>query len=419
VVTNPDSQSGTLSNGFTVSSSSQPPPTITSITPSSGYDNEVVHVTNLAGSDFQSGATVRLIKMGEADIVATNVVRVSVSQITCDFDLSGAATGAWNVVVTNPDSQSGTLLNGFTVNPPPQAPPAITSITPNSGYNNQVVHITNLAGSDFQSGATVRLIKTTGQAVISATNVVVVSDSQITCDFDLRGASPGRWTVRVTNPDTEYAELTDGFTVKGIVYLPSITRCWPQVAYLEAIDNPDGDGMYTLSWSWPSCAPSPSYYQLRADDDPQFGSPDTFTEDGTTFEAYSPTPTTYYWQVRAYLSGTGWGEWGNVQSVTVTDWRAYVWVDNDTGGNLTVEIVGIEKKSFSTGTHYWRSIPTGRYTYKAWARCGSGSWTDDFVAGENVLSFWCGYGAPPTSKALLGGHGVSWSQAIKDLGAVR
>jgi hypothetical protein len=90
-------------------------PIVTSITPNNGQQGTVVHITNLAGSNFQSGATVKLIKTGETDINATNVVVVSASQITCDFDLSGASTGQWDVVVTNLDMQSGTLSNGFTV----------------------------------------------------------------------------------------------------------------------------------------------------------------------------------------------------------------------------------------------------------------------------------------------------------------
>jgi C1A family cysteine protease len=91
-------------------------PTMTSITPNSGENTGTVHITNLAGSNFQAGATVKLTRSGQADIDATNVVRVSASQITCDLNLSGRAAGAWDVVVTNhPDAQSGTLPNGFTV----------------------------------------------------------------------------------------------------------------------------------------------------------------------------------------------------------------------------------------------------------------------------------------------------------------
>lgn len=129
----------------------------------------------------------------------------------------------WYIVATDNHGASTTGATWDFTTAVLSAPPALTSITPNSGNNNEVVHIATLAGSDFQSGATVRLIKT-GQADIVATNVVVVSSSQITCDLDLRGAALGQWTVRVTNPDTQYAELADGFTVKGVVYLPIILR---------------------------------------------------------------------------------------------------------------------------------------------------------------------------------------------------
>jgi C1A family cysteine protease len=94
---------------------SAPGPAVTSITPSSGENTGLVSITDLAGSNFQSGATVKLVKSGQTDIDASNVVVVDSTQITCDFDLSGAAAGAWDVVVTNPDARSGTLSAGFTV----------------------------------------------------------------------------------------------------------------------------------------------------------------------------------------------------------------------------------------------------------------------------------------------------------------
>ena len=75
-------------------------------------------ITDLAGSGFLSGASVRLSRTGQADIQATNVNVVSGSRITCDLDLTGAALGNWDVVVTNPDSQQATLAGGFRVEPP-------------------------------------------------------------------------------------------------------------------------------------------------------------------------------------------------------------------------------------------------------------------------------------------------------------
>jgi hypothetical protein len=90
-------------------------PSVTSITPNRGSSAGTVHITDLAGENFQAGASVKLAMAGYSDITATSVTVVSTSQITCDFDLTGAAAGQWDVVVTNPDLQSGTLPGGFTV----------------------------------------------------------------------------------------------------------------------------------------------------------------------------------------------------------------------------------------------------------------------------------------------------------------
>jgi len=99
------------------------PPTIASITPNEGANNQAVDITNLSGGGFQPGAAVKLKKEGQSDINATEVKVILSTKITCKFDLQGKATGLWNVAVVNPDEQDGYLLNGFTVNPPP--PPTV------------------------------------------------------------------------------------------------------------------------------------------------------------------------------------------------------------------------------------------------------------------------------------------------------
>jgi hypothetical protein len=91
-------------------------PTLSGITPSSGVTGTSVSITNLAGTNFSvSGTTVVQLTMGSNTITATSVNVVSSTQITCTFSLAGAATGAWNVVMTNPDGQTATLSSGFTV----------------------------------------------------------------------------------------------------------------------------------------------------------------------------------------------------------------------------------------------------------------------------------------------------------------
>ncbi|MDO9325410.1 MAG: PGF-pre-PGF domain-containing protein, partial [Methanoregula sp.] len=90
-------------------------PTVTAITPASGINTTTISITNLAGTNFAAGATVKLNRTGIADIPGTVVTVVSPTKITCTFDLTGTTAGEYNVVVTNSDNQAGMLVNGFTV----------------------------------------------------------------------------------------------------------------------------------------------------------------------------------------------------------------------------------------------------------------------------------------------------------------
>jgi M6 family metalloprotease-like protein len=184
------------------------PPTITGITPNSGTAGTTVSVTNLAGTGFVAGADVKLSQSGQSDIVATDVVVQSGTQITCTLVVPSDASGQWDVVVTNPDGQSATLTNGFTVH---ILPPSALSITPDIGMAGTRVAVTDLAGTAFLSGATVKLTQS-GQSNITATSVVVTW-TRITCTFNLPVAAVGLWNVVVTNPDGQSDTLVEGFTI--------------------------------------------------------------------------------------------------------------------------------------------------------------------------------------------------------------
>jgi hypothetical protein len=94
-----------LSNILSVTATA-PAPTVTSVNPNTGPAAGSTAVT-ITGTGFVTGATVTFGGNG-----ATNVTVVNATTITCDTP-AGAA-GAVNVVVTNPDLQTGTLTNGFT-----------------------------------------------------------------------------------------------------------------------------------------------------------------------------------------------------------------------------------------------------------------------------------------------------------------
>jgi len=205
VVTNPDSQSGTLASGF-IYGELLTPPTVTSVTPNSGPTPGGTAVT-ISGTNFVAGATVAL-----GGVAATGVTVVNATTIT---GTTGAhAAGAVNVVVTNPDTQAGTLTNGFTY----LAPPAVTSITPTSGSTGGGTSVT-ITGSNFVAGATVAL------GGVAATGVTVVNATTITATTGAHAA--GAVNVVVTNPNGQSGTLTNGFTYGSLSPPPTVTSVTP------------------------------------------------------------------------------------------------------------------------------------------------------------------------------------------------
>ncbi|HSH17219.1 MAG TPA: IPT/TIG domain-containing protein, partial [Verrucomicrobiae bacterium] len=187
-VTNPDTQSDTLVSGYTYM---LPAPTVTGVTPSSGPTGGGTAVT-ITGTNFVSGATVTF-----GGTPATGVTFVSATQI--DVTTPAHAPGAVDVTVTNPDTQSGTFIDGYTYD----APPAISSVTPNNGPQNGGTAVT-ITGTNFVSGATVTF------GVKAATTVTFVSATQI--DVTTPPHAAGAVDVTVTNPDTQSGTLTNGYT---------------------------------------------------------------------------------------------------------------------------------------------------------------------------------------------------------------
>jgi len=108
-------------------------PTVTSITPATAPNTGTVSITDITGTGFVLGAIPKLTKTGQTDIAATTYTFVSATKMYCTIDLTGRTAGQWNVVVTNPDTQKGTLANGFTVISGPIAPVASLTGTPTSG----------------------------------------------------------------------------------------------------------------------------------------------------------------------------------------------------------------------------------------------------------------------------------------------
>ena len=205
------------------------PPQFKSMTPDSADAGTTVSITDLVGSNFQSGASVMLAHTGSTNITATNVQVVSASHMTCTFVIpSTAAPGSWDVIITNPDGQSVTYSNYFTIHAStsvtsttttsPTGIVVITSVDPQqvfgsgaSGWNGPLTIYTT---TPIQIGATVKLVNGLNPDIAGGTNSMISSSlTSIQVPFNIPVGSRGQWNVVLTNPDGTNGTLANGFTV--------------------------------------------------------------------------------------------------------------------------------------------------------------------------------------------------------------
>jgi len=194
---------GTISN----------PPTVLSVSPSSGSDDGGTNVT-VTGTNFASGASVTF-----GGTVASNTVVVNSTTLTATTLPHSA--GTVTVVVTNPNGQSGSLNSGYTYT----ANPTITSVSPSTGSVSGGTSVT-ITGTNFVSGATVTFGGT------GATNVVFVNSTSLTATTPAHAA--GGVNVVVTDSNNLSGTLANGFIYNasvstiGFVQVAAATPRTPQ-----------------------------------------------------------------------------------------------------------------------------------------------------------------------------------------------
>jgi len=203
VVTNPDGQSATLTNGYRysttfdspglddqfVESTPDPPapdwtlvdspnPTVLSVVASSGTKNGGTRVI-VTGTDFDSGASVTF-----GGSSAINVIYINSKAIVCTTPAH--AIGAVSIVVTNGDSKTGTLSNGYLyINPPA----TVISISPLTGTKAGGTTLT-ITGTDFVDPVIVTIGGLTGlsptvvnaQIVTAITPAHAIGEAEVTVE---------------------------------------------------------------------------------------------------------------------------------------------------------------------------------------------------------------------------------------------
>jgi hypothetical protein len=188
-----------VASSLLLSSSSTPAPTVTSISPNSGTINGGTAVS-ITGTGFLAGATVSL-----GGTPVTGVTVVNSTSITATT--AAHAAGTVSVVVTNSDTQSGTLTQGFTYTAVSNPTPTLTGISPASGTAAGGTAVT-ITGTGFLAGETVSLGGT------PATGVTVVSGTTITATTPAHAA--GAVDVVVSNAEQHAGTLPNGYTYTAI-----------------------------------------------------------------------------------------------------------------------------------------------------------------------------------------------------------
>jgi len=178
-----------------------PAPTVASVSPTAGALAGGTAIT-ITGANFVSGATVTV-----GGVSCTSVVVVSATSITCVTGVHAA--GATDIVVTNPDTQSGTGSGLYTY----QAAPTVTSVAPSTGATAGGIAVT-VTGTGFLTGATVTI------GGVSCTSVTVTNSTTITCTTGAHAL--GTVNCVVTNTDNQSGTGTNVFTYQDYTDTESV-----------------------------------------------------------------------------------------------------------------------------------------------------------------------------------------------------
>ena len=170
-------------------------PVVSSITSPRLSAGTTVGPVTITGFNFASGSAVEFLNNGLPDPTVTFLKSGSTTTtITGNVrTASNAQPGVRDIKVSNSDAQSGVCPQCVTV-----SGILVTGVNPQAATNAEVRRLT-ITGNGFPADARAELVKEfqTGQGGIFGGNTVVVGNGQLDADFDLRGAQPGTYLIRV------------------------------------------------------------------------------------------------------------------------------------------------------------------------------------------------------------------------------
>jgi len=206
-------------------------PSISSVDPAYGYNDESVQGVFITGIGFNvtsSLGKVRLI-MDDVSNISATVTAYNDTSLTCTFPISGKTTGDWDVVVVNRDGQEDVLSNGFSI----KSAIMLNSVSPTSAQTNDDVITVTVLGTGLSDIEGMYLYNADYDNItadiISQTSIKVIGT------FDLYDTNIDTYTVCVV----DYVETTKC----GLEF--EITT--DQVGSIEVMSSPSGAKIYVDS----------------------------------------------------------------------------------------------------------------------------------------------------------------------------
>ena len=198
------------------------PPTITSISPDN-FDTAGDTIT-ISGSNFQSGATVKIVAADNAEFSASSVTVTNSSTIT--FDITSAMVAddndPYSVVVTNNSGLSGTLAAGLDFAPEPAWTVAAGTLHTIFDTNRTDAQSITTGATSTESDATMSYAVTTGAlpsglSISSSTGTITGTTSEVGSDTTVT------FTITATATDSSGNTTTNTRQYSIIQKAPVIT----------------------------------------------------------------------------------------------------------------------------------------------------------------------------------------------------
>jgi hypothetical protein len=197
----------------------------------------------------------------------------------------------------------------------PEAAPQLQIVGPETGKVN--VSYTFTGGFDITVQTPITYAwRATAQEVITHTG------SGVRDVVTYTWSDPGDKVVVLTAQNITLTKTTTHHIVIAphFLYLPGIVRNWPPRPYkptLNPIDNGEGEGSYTVSWTESPTRLSDIYYLWETSDSACTAVLQEYTTDQQQVNVVGKQSGVYYYCVRGYNELGGYGAWSNIESVEV------------------------------------------------------------------------------------------------------